>query len=303
MNPSVVRGSDFTEGQDTVTIPEDLSVEFEISRQSLASSQTATFRIYNLGEKTRNLLYRDSYELTYRAIRFRAGFRDDPFLPLCFNGFISTANSYRTGVDMITEIVAYDGGLAMANGFVSQTIISGKSTAEVLKMLVGQLPATKVAPIIGSFPGVSLRGHVLFGNTWNTILEESGGLATIDNGQVKILNHNEAVNAEIPVITSAAGLLGSPVRSQTKLEFEMIFEPRLTLAQVIELDSTTNRIFNGIYKVMGFVHRGMISPAVAGECSSTVSLFFGADELTAAQKATGRKSVGQFQIVEGDVVR
>lgn len=303
VNPSVVSGSDFTEGRDSITIPEELSIEFEISRQALASSQTGTFRIYNLGEKTRNLIFRDPYELTYRAIQFRAGYEDDPFLPLCFNGFISSAVSYREGVDFITEIRAYDGGLAMATGFTSQTLVAGESAGSALKRLVSHLPGVRATPIIGSFPATSLRDRTLFGNTWNVILEESNGLATIDNGQVKILNYNEAIQAEIPVITSASGLLGSPRRGATKLEFDMIFEPRFTLGQIIQLDSSTNRRFNGLYKVQGFSHRGLISPSVAGDCSTNVSLFFGPGEFTEAQLASGRQTVGPYQIVEGSVVQ
>lgn len=272
--------------QNNLTIPEELTIDFEISRQSLASSQEATFRIYNLSAKTRGLIFKDPYALTeFRAIQFRAGYRDDPVLPLCFNGFIRSAVSYRPsgGTEMITEIKAYDGGLAMANGFTTQTIASGTSIAQMISLLAKQLPRISGSPIVGAFPVTNKRGTVLVGNTWGLLLELSGGLATIDNGQVKALNYNEAIAAEIPVINSESGLLGSPQRSTTKLDLEILFEPRLTLGQIIQLVSTSNKLFSGTYKVMGFVHRGTISPAVAGPCSTTVSLFFGSSELQVVQ--------------------
>ena len=85
------------------------------------------------------------------------------------------------------------------------------------------------------------------------------------------------------MINAASGLLGSPQRSTTKLEVEILLETRLTLGQIIQLESEDDTTFNGTYKVMGFIHRGTISPAVAGPCSTTVSLFFGSSELQIVQ--------------------
>lgn len=264
--------------QANLVIPSNLTIEFEISRQFLASSQEATFRVYNLNEEHRPLVQKDPYALTeFRAIQFRAGYKD--FMPLVFNGFVRHATSDRVGTNVVTTISAYDGGQAMANGVTSSTVASGETVAQTLAKLAKSLPRVSGQPIVGDFPTKNLRAKVLFGNTWSVILQESGNLATIDNGQVKILKPNEAIEAEIPVINSDSGLLGMPRRTPTKLEVDMLFEPRLTIGQLLELDSRLNRIYNGTYKVTGFTHRGVISPAVSGECVSTVSLFFGPDEL------------------------
>ena len=65
----------------------------------------------------------------------------------------------------------------------------------------------------------------------------------------------------------------------------MLFEPRLTLGQIINLQSTTNKQYNGLYKVVGFTHRGTISPAVCGDLRTTVNLFIGQGELSTIQGA------------------
>lgn len=266
-------------GGQNVTLELPLSVEFTIERNSLASANTATFRIFNLGEKTRNLIYFDRYNITeFRAIQFRAGYKD--FAPLIFNGTVRQAYSYRTGVDMITEIEAYDGGFPMVNGFTSMTIGSGNTAAQVLRSLAASLPGITASPIIGTFNTINSRGEVLFGPTWDLINQKSNGLATIDNGQVKALQNNEVIEGEIPLIDSSTGLLGSPRRSDALLEFDLLFEPRLTVGQVLDLKSTTNPIFNGRYKVMGFSHRGIISPAVAGDAVTSVSLWLGTQTLS-----------------------
>ena len=282
VDPVASTGNDpgTTDGSNNLTIPSDFTVDFEIQRNNWGASQYATFRIYNLKAKTRNRLYKDPYALTeYRAVQFRAGYSDDISLPLCFNGFVLSASSYRRGVDFITEITCYDGGQAMANGFIAQTVSSGISVQQILQSLANSLPRIAGTPIIGSFPTVNKRGKVLFGNTWEVILQEAGSLATIDNGQVKILNYNEAIQSDIPVIDASSGLLGSPRRTATSLDFDMLFEPRMTMGQIVELQSSSNEIFNGLYKVQGFTHRGTISPVVAGNCVTTAKLFLGSSEL------------------------
>ena len=265
-----------------IVIPPELTIDFDINRSSLSSSQTATFRIENLNEETRNLLHKDQYATTEaRAIQFRAGYGKT--LPLCFNGRVLAASSYRAegSADFITEITAFDGGFAMVNGWTSVTIAAGTSVSQILANLAASLPQLTGKPIIGNFPDTNRRGKVLFGNTWNILLTESNGLATIDNGQVKALQLNEAIDIEqtqIPVINSTTGLLGSPRRSATNIQCELLFEPRLTIGQVIKLESEDNRAFNGLYKVFGFTHRGTISPTKDRPRRTTVLLYFGSGE-------------------------
>ncbi len=273
-----------------IVIPPEITIEFEISRQSWSASQTGTFRIKNLNEQTRNLLHKDAYALTERrAIQFRAGY--EQFLPLCFNGQVITANSYRTegSPEFITEITAFDGGFPMVNGWTSINIAAGITVTKVLTDLAQSLPQITSVPIIGDFPQVNRKSKVLFGNTWSVILSESENLATIDNGQVKALHPHEVIDAQIPVINASTGLLGSPRRSATNFEFQMIFEPRLTLGQIVQVDSSSNRAFNGLYKVLGFTHRGVISPTQNGKRTTTALLFFGKET--------------EWQIVKGQLVQ
>jgi hypothetical protein len=254
------------------------TLEFEINRGGTPTAQTATFRIYNLGEVTRNAIQRDSFTFTdFRAIQFRAGYWSPAgnFMPLVFNGTVKTAYSYRRGVDFITEIQAYDGGWQMSNvNQVSLTLEAGSTGTETITRLSKLLTGLVGVPIVGNYPVANKRGEVLFGNAWQLIQLKSGFTAIIDNGQVKALNRDEVIAGQIPLISSATGLLGSPQRSDASLDFEMIFEPRLTLYQLIRLESSAQPIYNRNWKVMGIQHRGTISPRVGGDALTKVQLFF-----------------------------
>lgn len=273
----------------TITLP--YTVEFDISRQNLASAQTGHFVIKGLGEADRNAIQKDAFNTTQlRAIQFYAGY-DSPsgkFKALVFNGTVLTAYSYRDGETWITEIGAFDGGWSIANGnTVSITLGPGVTSHSVLQQLCAQMPGLTGEPIIGdSFTSTNKRGRVLFGNAWDLVRNELGGKAIIDNGQVKALDYNEVISGDaMPIISSATGLLGSPKRTASMLTFDMVFEPRLTIAQTVKLESTTNRQFNRDWKVIGIDHRGSISPVKSEPRITTVNLWYTTEALRLVQGA------------------
>lgn len=272
----------------TVEITLPYALEFEISRASLTSAQTGEFTIYGLPEHVRNAIQKDIFQATQlRGVEFRAGY-DAPgakFLALAFNGTVSTCFSYREGEGdrtiWVTKISAYDGGFQMVNGQnFSATIAPGQTASSVVRQLTARLPGQTAAPIIGDFPAKNLRGEVLFGNIWNLILQKTNKLAFFDNGQVKALNYNEAFTGQIPVISSATGLLGAPRRTISTLEFDMVFEPRLSVGQLIRVDTTTDKKYNRNWKVLGFDHSGKITTSGdAGQCRTSLRLWFTPQDL------------------------
>ena len=244
----------------TLTIPQGLTIRFTVTRKFSPGTQTANFRIYGLGEQDREAIYKDVYDWTiFRGIQFRAGYQN--FTPLIFNGTILQAYSEKEGItDTVTVIDAFDGGFPMTNGYIATSVPPGTRADQIIAAFGAKLPGVISAPIVGSFPSVNLRTEVIVGNTWGVILDKAGGNATIDNGQVKAVNPNEAVaGAEVPLISADTGLIGVPRRSGAMVELDMVFEPRLNLLQTVDLQSRFNRQFNGIHKIIQFEHRGAIS--------------------------------------------
>lgn len=274
----VLKGKDETLN---LVIPPEFTIDFEVTRANLASTQTATFKVYNLGEKTRRLIYADPQDTAnnmYRAIQFKAGY--EGVMPMIFNGQMKSALSQRNGVDGVTEIEAWGGAVSMASGHTSMVIAAGESAGDVLAKLARSLPLVDGTPIIGDFNKSNPRARTIVGNTWNVICDvakDEGGLAYIDNGQVKILKPEEAIFGDIPVITSESGLLTTPQRRGAFIEFDMLFEPRIELGQFVQLDSRFNKEYNGTYKVCGFRHSGTISPVKGGKCTTSVTLYVGKD--------------------------
>lgn len=265
-------------GQANVTVTLPLACEFEVRRSALASAQTATFRIIGLGQKTRELIQKDWFNAIadVRALQFRAGYEGAPST-LLFNGTLKQAQSMRQsgGTDWVTTIEGFDGGAAMSNGFSLRSIAAGTQYTDIIKSLSADLPGLSDTANIGKILGATKRGAAFAGNTWNYIFQMSSGLAVIDNNQLKILNPNEYVGEEIPVINAESGLLGTPERYLNMMRVTMLFEPTFTVGQLVALDSSGLAKYNGIYKIMGIHHRGLISLTHDGERRTEVTLWNG----------------------------
>lgn len=254
-----------------ITMP--LTISFRINRNVNASANTANITVLNLSEDTRRKIYLDNYKtFYYKRVELRAGYSNGKeTLPLIFKGNIQTAFSKRNGVDYETTIDALDGGFAYVNGYSSRQFAKGTTGQQMLNTLVADLPFIDKGKI-GNFTNKLTRGNTIDGPTLSYFSTFSEQNFFIDLEKINCLQKNEGFEGNIKVINADCGLLGSPLRQESFLTFEMIFEPRLQVGQFIELQSQTERSYNGTYQVIGIEHSGIISDAQSGTCKTKVSL-------------------------------
>jgi hypothetical protein len=261
-----------------LTVQPPFTIEFDITRNLLSSANVSSIRVFNLSEVHRNLLRKDVSDYgSFRSIVLTAGYGQN--LPVIFSGNVTQAWSVREGVNFITQLESFDGGFAFANGVTANEFPANTSQEVIISTLLNNLPG--VAPgVIGSYPGSISRGNTFNGPTVDLLRDLTGGGFFIDNGKAHCLNDSECLTGELTLINASSGLLGTPVREQTILHFDMIFEPRLQIGQLVQLESMTDSNFNGQYKVISVKHRGMISEAVCGDAITSVGLFYGTSKLT-----------------------
>ncbi len=277
IGPAMVNG--IVVGDPTaVLIEPPFTMEFDIQRNNLASTNNGTIRIYNLSEDVRKKVYKDSFRYDIRkTIQLKAGYGDT--IPTIFKGCIRQASSVRQGVNFITTAECFDAGDAMINGEINQTFMAGTPKDQIMRQIIQTLPGVSVGAV-GQFPGTSLKAETYSGNSANILKTLTNDGFFVDLEKAYCLNNNECITGAIPVLNSASGLLGTPVREETKLTFDIIFEPRLQIGQLIELQSSTERNFNGQYKVISIKHRGTISDSVCGDAVTSVGLWYGTKSLT-----------------------
>jgi hypothetical protein len=260
--------------KESVIIRNPITMQMNVTRNTLASANTANITIFNLAEKTRKRIYHDRIDtLTYRRIVLKAGYEGNS--PIIFRGQLRMAYSSRQGTEWVTKIEAFDGGDAIINGFTSRTIPANVQTKDVLSKLISDMPHVN-GSVIGDFTNTTSRGMALMGNSWNiagTLIGDEGH-NFIDNEKVIIKKFDECIAGDITVINSATGLLETPQRQDERLDIKMLFEPRIVIGQIIELQCLET-IFNGQYEVIGFQHTGIISESQGGACTTTMNLWLG----------------------------
>lgn len=253
----------------TITLP--FTLEMDIERNVLSSANTSSIRIYNLSARHRNLIRKNIQDYgTLRTVILRAGYGDN--MPVVFAGNISQAWSVREGTNFITQIECFDGGFAFVNGQTSITFPAGTQRAEVFKALTANLVGVQFGAI-GNFKGTLSRAMTLSGNTANILNELSAGGFFVDNSKAYVLSENECIPSQgLDTVDPASGLLNTPVWEATILHFDMLFEPRLVIGQILNLESQTETVLNGQYRVVSLHHTAMISPSVSGDAITSVGM-------------------------------
>ena len=256
-----------------VDITMSLTISFNIKRSVNSTANTASITVLNLSETTRRKVFLDNYKfMYYKGIELRAGYGNDiENMPLIFKGNIQSAFSKRNGVDYETSVDALDGGFAYANAITNRQFAKGTTDRQALNALISDLPHIQ-AGHIGNFNSILPRGNSVSGSTFDYFGSFSDENYFIDLEKMNCLLDNEGFEGNIKVIDASCGLLGSPLREEAFLTFEMIFEPRLQIGQFVEIKSLTETIYDGTYKVIGIEHSGTISDAQSGQCKTKVSL-------------------------------
>lgn len=254
-----------------------LTMEFNVIRNILSSVQTGNFRIRNINQNTRNNIFKDYFNIaSWRSVVVKAGYVGTP-LSTIFNGKANTVYSYREtgGTDWITEIEGTDFSGLFSNSWSAWTDNPGTgqnyTQKDVITHLVNDLQVSAQSygqtlgiGVVNGFvaPRYSYTAHDF---TMNLLAIESGRLVYIDNGQIFIMPSNYSFVGDVTLISSDTGLLGTPKQQESNLIAQMMFEPGLVPGQQVELDTQSSEFSsakNGLYKVVGVQHAGVISSTV-----------------------------------------
>jgi len=266
--------SELDEGE-FIKISSPMTVEFEITRNNLAKVNEASFTVYNLGEDTRNEIYKDVWNINdQRAVQFFAGYAEKvgDLLPCCFTGTIRRAYSHRQGTEVRTVIEAFDGNVSLGMPTNGITLPARTPLPVVIDTLAKGMTGVDKVTVGTMLPVLAQRATAMFGDPMEKLSQLTNNGFYIDSGAAYALGPKDVLQGEIILIDKNNGLIGTPKKSEVMVEIEMLFEPRLKPSQYIELKSETEPRFNGDYKVTGLIHRGTISNAICGDCRSIVTL-------------------------------
>jgi len=232
-----------------------------------------SLQLYNLSPNNRDAIYQDRFSTRRFKIIVEAGYET---LATVFIGDIFEANSARQGTNIVTSIDARDGNFGVSTGIVNATLAAGTTLKQTVDFLAAQLPTVNVGRISNIEDSVFPRGVVLEGNVYEQLKKYANmntNMVYIDLEVVNIVGQAEVViNGDIELLDASTGLIETPRRDNSYLTVTTLFEPRVIMGQVIQLVSEILPQYNGLYKVIGATHQGIISEAVNGRCQSVFNL-------------------------------
>lgn len=253
---------------DSRTFP--ITMEFSVKRNLFAEVNSLDVSLYNLAPDTYNNLFFDYYNGLARTVVLEAGY-ETTGLSTIFIGDMWNCFTHRDGANVITKMHCFVGLRTMQ--LHTDVTMAGASRDKVLAKLASDMNYG-----INIYSGKDekfTRPVSLSGNPMKLAQQYSNESAYIDNGKLIILENPDAIKGEVPLINDESGLLGVPQHENALLSVDIIFEPRMVVGQIIEVNSRIHPMFNGQYKVFGIKHEGVISGAEAGKATTTLEMMVG----------------------------
>lgn len=259
--------------REKITISYPFTCQFDIEIGLFTSANRGVFQFINLSPADQASLWLDMYNrgTKYIYMKFYAGYGNN--LVLCFEGAVSQCTSSKQGgsTEFVTQLEVYDGGAIFEYGFLNATFTEGTTLADIVKVATQDLKDIQPGYITPDILPLS-RDRSYIGQPLNLLSQEySGYNVFVQNGELNILGERDVLPGEVQVISDESGLLGSPRRGQAYVEWDMLFEPQLKVAQAVTLLSRTLSWMNQTYSIVKVHHKGIISPVVCGKLITTVT--------------------------------
>ena len=248
-----------------IILQSPLTAQINISYKIGAKANTCDIAIKGLSRENRNKIFKDvMLPSIYMPITVEAGY--DNNLTLLFSGNIMWAYSEREFPTVSTKIHVWSGGYDIINSRSHITLSKSQGVGDILKILTKDFKYVTTGEL-GSIASndARFRGCNLNGKTIDLINRYANDKALIHNDKLYILNDNEVIQGTIDLINSSTGLLGTPKKQDNLLEIDTIFEPNLTILQMVKVESDILPLYNGQYKVTGLVHDLFISEVECGK--------------------------------------
>lgn len=224
---------------------ENIDIEFEVRCTDDNKPDTATIRIYNLSETTKNKIE------VNQVVNIDAGYRE--LHQTIFGGLIESIRTYRDGNDLVTIIEASSNNRAYTNTIVNVQFASGISASEILKQLEKTIPFKIEIKELGK-DTVYPNGKV-FSNRLSNIIpilaKDTGTIARFTDGIIEFKKAGKSYSTSLKM-ASEQGLIRvekkeekaeakkddkATKKEKQKYNIEAFLVPLVKIGQQLEVES------------------------------------------------------------------
>jgi hypothetical protein len=251
----------------TLVFDETLRVAFKIERDSKASTPNkAEVQIYNLSDDSKKRLQRKG-----APVLLEAGYVDT--IGQIFVGkIVAVSHVTTTAGDIITKVIATDGGQELATARVNESLAPGTTIQQVAAVIIQALGLKAGNALTELGKGDLRKGLIDFANgktlhgyaatELKKLLHSAGLEFSVQDGALQVTRPGEAVT-EAVLLDSSSGLIGSPEYGETGgekdkhivLKAKSLLEPRLVPGRPVVISSETTGNL-GTFRIEKVTHTG-----------------------------------------------
>jgi len=211
-------------------------IVFEVEQDASGNANKAKIKVFNLSQESLTFL-----EQKNLVCFLRVGYEGSG-LSVLFFGDIDEKNGIhveRNGPDVITTIEAGDAEKTLREANIQIGLAQGATNLQVINAAAAKLKVstafkTKIKSI--KFQnGFSYSGSVK--NLLNDLGTQAGFEWSIQNGELLILGPTETDKQEAVLVSARSGLIGFPTKTQDKVIFTSLLNPKIRPGRAVRLES------------------------------------------------------------------
>jgi len=213
----------------------ELKIRFEITKSVLSFPNLAKLIIFNPSKETI-----DALEGKFTKVVLNAGYEGN--IRLLFKGEVRNAFQGKTSTDRTITVFAGDGQRDWQNASFNKTFTENVS----ISAAIDEVLKTFKDSVIGALEGIptiadKLRGQTLSGSSkdiMDQFADEYGFTWSIQDGEVITTPVEQALKGtEAVLITSATGMIGSPIVTEIGADVTTLLNPRLFPNSAFKIES------------------------------------------------------------------
>lgn len=249
----------------------ELHVEFKVDKSDKAEDKNkATITIVNLSSKSIDRIERD------QAVIFEAGYGDERERRTIFIGQVESVSSILAGQVVRTTIKCIDGYIPLREGYTAQAFPAKTSVRTMLQTLITQDLGFAAPQLfngtLGDSKGLNKEyqsGSAKIGQTSDIIsalCKDNFLTWLIREGNVLVYPVDGSTDIEVPLISAASGMIGSPQRaadngnkSAGSLDLKVVYKVKTLLDgtyNIGDLVRVESVFTNGIFRISKVSHQG-----------------------------------------------
>jgi len=216
-----------------------LKIEFSLDRTSSSDANKGSVSIYNLNEKSRNLLNDEG--VVYILKTGYQGLNNEPLIEELSSGDIEEIKTQKTGADVVTTFALTEDGKKLREKTTDQSFAEGVSKKQVIGALIETLDMAK-----GTIQGITSKvfnsGYSATGKVKDRLdeLAKSDGLEwSVQNGEVNMFPKDTSTLEEAVYLSNETGLIRAykeKAEGKDKTIVEALLNPQIKVGRKIQVE-------------------------------------------------------------------